>query len=182
MNIARKDWHWQYNEVTNTLEVCSDVDSCYSTGLRKAQLCGDAMRKQSLAIEDLSFLHSTYEILTEQCGLDDTIAMNHAMSAVSARKFFKPVLPQSWFFLPSSANLTLTELMVVELDTPEQTGLFITVASDESTSLIMLISEKLCLTEHKNMVQGSMLRVMNDRIARYASMNALAMNRDLLRA
>ncbi|MBW8190281.1 cell division protein ZapC [Neiella marina] len=182
MNIAKQDWHWQFNDSVNRLEVCSSESTCYQTNLRKSQLSGDALRKQSLAIDDLAFLHATYESMVEQCGKNDETALLLAISAASARKFFKPALPQSWFFLPSSAVLTISEQMLIELDTPIESGIFLTIETNETTSLLMSINDELALTEHKTLAAGHIIRVMNDRIARYASNSAIESSRKLLTA
>ncbi|GGA77629.1 cell division protein ZapC [Neiella marina] len=182
MNIAKQDWHWQFNESSNRLEVCSSEDCCYQTSLKRSQLTGDAFRKQSLAIDDLSFLHATYELMGENCGKDDLSAMTLAINATSARKFFKPALPQSWFFLPSSAVLTISEQMLVELDTASESGIFLIIETNDTTSLLMAVNETLSLTEHKTMSAGNMIRVMNDRIARYASNTAIQNSKRLLSA
>ena len=182
MNIAKQDWHWQFNSELNRLEVCSGADVCYQTTLRQSHLSGEALQQQTLGIDDLAFLHSAFEIMSEQCGMEDSNAMLYAMTAVSARRFFKPVMPQSWFFLPSSARLTLSDLMLVELDTPEASGLFLILAQDDTTALIMLVSETLILTEQKTMKRGTVLRVMEDRIARYASNHAIQQTHHLKRA
>lgn len=182
MNIAKKDWHWQFDSEQNRLVICSSDEVCYVTALRKAQLNGDALQRQPLSLDDLSFLHSALEILTEQCGLDDDNAMHHAMNAVSARRFFKPVQPQSWHFLPSSAHLTLSELMLVELDTTETKGLFLVLEQEDSTALIMLVTEELSLSGHKMMKRGEVMRVMEDRIARYASNSTIQQSHQRLRA
>lgn len=182
MNIAKQEWHWQFNEETNRLEVCSMEDTCYQTNLRKSQLTGDALRSQPLAIDDLAFLHATYESMVEYCGKDEHIALSLAINAASARKFFKPALPQSWFFLPSSAVLTISEQMLVELDTALESGIFFTIETNDTTSLVMSVNDKLALTEHKTLLAGQVIRVMNDRIARYASSSAIENSRRLMSA
>lgn len=182
MDIARQDLNWQFNLKQNRLEVFSGDAFCYATGLRQSQLSGDALQRQPFGIDDLDFLHASYELLTEQCGMDESNGMLHAMNAVSARRFFKPIMPQSWYFLPSSARLTLSELILVELDTPEDSGLFLILDQDDSAALVMLVSESLTLTEHKTMTRGSVIRVMEDRIARYASNSSILHDQHLRRA
>jgi len=166
------DWRWRFDLSSSTLVLEQSAGAQIDTDLPAKLLIPDAQLGAEFDMDDANSFQCFYEQLRSYIELPEEALQQLVCKAAAAKRFYKPVMPKSWFFLPSAANLTLDEGYAVELDTPSQPGLFMAIEVGEKATLFMLLGDSLSLSEGKTMLRGDMIKVMNDRVARYATVSA----------
>ena len=170
--VVGTDWCWCFNHTSNSLELLQSNFKTIDSQLSARQLIPDALSGDKFDLEDANSYQAFYEQAADYLDLPPAELEWLVCRATAAKRFFKPTMPKSWFFLPSSAHMTLDEAYVVEMDTASGVGQFLILEVGEKASLFMLFSEQLTLSEGSDMKRGELIKVMNDRVARYATSSA----------
>lgn len=165
--MAQKDWRWNFDEASSKLSLMFDAQVCLDLSYSETELVSDAFAEQAFTLEDAAFMQQVLELFQEQYLYDEQSSWLLAVHATAARRFYKPMMPKSWFFLPG-ASMSLHSPVLVELDTQEgETGTFLVFELGESASSCMLVSESLNLSDSRTMQRFEIIKVMNNRIARF---------------
>ena len=166
------NWRWSFDESNKTLLLLQSNGDVIDTQLTAKQLVPDAQLGDVFDLDDANNYQLYYEHAAGYLDVAPAELEQIAAKATAARRFFKPTMPQSWFFVSSSAHLTLDHAYVVEMDTQSGSGQFLAIEVAEKAALFMLLSDSLTLSESRTMQRGDIIKVMNDRVARYATNTA----------
>lgn len=121
-------------------------------------------------MEDAEFYQHALNTLSETYNDPHPYLVQAALNATAAKRFLKPQMPKSWFFLPGSSRLTLQEGVLVQMQSTCDTGEFFILETSETTSVCMLFKGPLELNESKSMQAFDVIKVMNDRVTNYVTM------------
>ncbi|MDA9556096.1 cell division protein ZapC [Vibrio sp.] len=160
-----EDWKWNFKESLKCLVLETETTDI-KTSLLKRNLTVEAFSDSEFTIEDAAVLHSFQEYLLPIKLEEESMDMI-ALNCTAAVRFFKPVLPKSWFFDYSQGESDgeLPVGQVIKLKNELNTAQFMVVDSSEQASLVVMIDPlPFLLTSSKSMNTGEIIKVMNDRV------------------
>ena len=86
------------------------------------------------------------------------------LNAIAVSRFYKPLMPQSWFFgeqhplvIPQNGDLVL-------MNTPHGNGEFMVIEAGEQASVCLNLTADLVLTTSKTLPRFGVIKVMNNRM------------------
>ena len=164
-------WQWQYNQADNQLLLDIDPTMAFTTAYRKKHLTQEIYRDTSFSVEDAHYYQLICAKIQTLTQFSTAKAVQIALNATAAQRYFKPTMPRSWFFKTNQMS-AFSEAKEVQftagcqcvLYTTEGYGLFMVVDVSENASLCMLLDDELMLNESQSMSQFEIIKVMNDRL------------------
>ncbi|MBQ1782452.1 MAG: cell division protein ZapC [Gammaproteobacteria bacterium] len=164
-----EQWCWGIDGRTQTLAVQVGGEYRHHTPYRLADLNTTAAIAGRWNLDDLGWLLEALESISQHLTIDEAQALPWAVAAVAARNFYASRQPKSWLFLPSTARLTLSAGNVVELQHAHGHATLLVVDAGDPASTLMLLDEALIIDGQRPLRRGAILRMMNDRVQRYAA-------------
>ncbi|MFT4926898.1 MAG: cell division protein ZapC [Phenylobacterium sp.] len=168
-----EQWQWQPNPAHNQLFLDIDVSMSFTTAYESKYLTADAMTDNTFSLDDAEYYQQTVTVLSEMNVWSMPEVVQIALNATAAHRFYKPMMPKSWFFktnrLPaqfvSSASASMSDAAdaVCLLYTELGCGRFLVVEQGDKASICMLLEEQLPLNETRSMARFDIIKVMNDR-------------------
>lgn len=159
-------WQWQLDSDRRLL-LDIDQSMAFTTAYNKKQLTMEVLNDTSFSLEDAIY----YEDLTvklQSLGIWSTPeVVQIALNATAANRYYKPVMPKSWFFKTNEMTIHFGETvrdLTVLLHTEQDCGRFLLIEQNDSASLCMLLDEQLQLNDSKVLEQFEIIKVMNDRL------------------
>ncbi len=162
-------WMWYFDDASGCLAIALSDDLHFQTRYQRDQLVTDAFSSQAFNTSDAEIYAATTAGVEECFDLSEAMLTQIGLNAAAARRFLRPQLPKSWFFLPSTSTLTLAEGNAVELFSHQQAGYFVVIEAGCETSVLMVLSDRIELNEYKTIKAFDVIKVMNDRVQRYLS-------------
>ncbi|MFT5162320.1 MAG: cell division protein ZapC [Alteromonadaceae bacterium] len=162
-----EQWLWKYNQVKNQLTLDLDSSMAFTTAYQHKHLTDDVLVESSFNLDDARYYQEVVAALVDTNRWSKPQAVQIALNATAAHRFYKPTMPKSWFFKTNRiadpyARLT-SEDGICLLYTDYGCAQFLMVDQGEKASSCMLLDSELPLNETRTMNQFEIIKVMNDR-------------------
>ncbi|MBM7454700.1 cell division protein ZapC [Oceanisphaera litoralis] len=154
-------WRWFMGEDRH-LMLDLGVEMQFSTPYIKKQLvCSDNM-EQCFSVEDTGLYYRFLDQLSSIRAPAQRVQA--ALNGIAIARFYKPLMPQSWFFEPQADyhQPDLGELIALDIQTEQLT--MMVVETSPSATVCMSLSAGQLLAETKQLPTFGAIKVMNDRI------------------
>ncbi|MCZ4336402.1 cell division protein ZapC [Shewanella colwelliana] len=162
--MPQRDWQWIYNDTYGVLSVSLGLDMEFLTPYKSKALIPDALATMEFSVEHARFYIDFIERLGKSITVSDALKVQLSLNATAAHFMLKPQMPKSWYF-DSSAVCVYSELAkVFQLRCQSVDVQVMVVESNIQSSLVMLLSPELALTDSKSLRQFDCIKVMNDRL------------------
>lgn len=155
-------WKWFYSQKDKSLMLDLGQDMVFSVGFKEKQLVPDAFNASTFTVEDAA-LFQTFWNGVESLDLSSPRKTELVLNAVAAARFYKPMLPKSWFFQRNQHTFAAEAGTLVQLKTDYSCEPFLVIENSGSASFCLLAGEgDYRLDENKILSFGQGIKVMND--------------------
>ncbi|MCC4264251.1 cell division protein ZapC [Oceanimonas baumannii] len=128
---------------------------------QKRLLCADDMH-QSFSVEDTGLYYTFLDKLS--CVATPSRRVQAALNGVAVARFYKPLMPQSWFFEPQADYHKPQLGELIGLECSERHLTMMVVETSPAASLCISLSADVELNESKTLPVFGAIKVMNDRL------------------
>lgn len=159
-------WQWQVDSEKRLL-LDIDPSMAFTTAYNTKQLTMEVLNDTSFSLEDAIY-YQDLTVKLQQLGqwtIPEMVQI--ALNATAANRYYKPVMPKSWFFKINDMALHFGESVVdltVVLYTEYGAGHALNIQQTGNATLCMLLEESLPLSEDKALNRFEIIKVMNDRL------------------
>ncbi|MDP5291958.1 cell division protein ZapC [Oceanimonas sp. CHS3-5] len=129
--------------------------------LQKKLICAENMR-QNFSVEDTGLYYTFLDKLS--CVATPSRRVQAALNGVAVARFYKPLMPQSWFFEPQADYHQPQLGELIGLDSGERNLAMMVVETSPSASLCISLSADVLLSDSKKLPVFGAIKVMNDRL------------------
>ncbi|WP_344954622.1 cell division protein ZapC [Zobellella aerophila] len=154
-------WRWFFGE-DRRLMLDLGEEMIFATGyLKKHLVYGDNL-SMGFSVEDTGLYYIFLDKLSALGSAAQRVQM--ALNGVAVVRFYKPLMPQSWFFTPQADyhQPQLGELIALECGSGRLT--MMVVETSPSASVCISLSAPTELNEAKSLPTFGAIKVMNDRL------------------
>lgn len=172
---ANADWYWFFDQETKTLRLDMAqyvfVSACMVKKLlpQATQYFIDENKSAPFNVDDTQIYTEFYAYLEDELHLSEAQCVQISLNALAHIKYTVIGQPKSWYFTPVNVNqLNIANIQtrsLVKLNTQLDQADFLVLDNQNDFSVVMLLSAKIALTEHKILKQFDIIKVSNDRIA-----------------
>lgn len=156
-------WRWSYDAQSDRLMLDLSDQMLFATEYRGKQLVPAAFTSNAFCVDDAALYYS----LLEQVQVLDWSApakVQLILNAVAVRRFYKPLMPQSWYFREYGQSYPSTPGALVIMECEEREALFMVVEEGEYASVCINLEQELMLAGHKSFPRFAVIKVMNNRL------------------
>ncbi|WMC12130.1 cell division protein ZapC [Oceanimonas pelagia] len=129
--------------------------------LQHKLICAGDLR-QNFSVEDTGLYYTFLDKLS--CVATPSRRIQAALNGVAVARFYKPLMPQSWFFEPQADYHQPQLGELIGLDCGERHLTMMVVETSPSASLCISLSADVVLSESKKLPVFGAIKVMNDRL------------------
>lgn len=159
-----KDWKWNFCHKQNKLTLDMGDGMLFVSAFEKRHLVNDAFANEYMSIEQGEDFTTFFEKLDGQLPVPTDFIYQITLNCVTAKNFYKPLMPKSWFFEAASSVSSAIVGNVVKLQSTCETRHYVVVESNPNASTLLLIEKSHTLNDVKCLNQFELIKVMNDRL------------------
>ncbi|ALP39723.1 cell division protein ZapC [Aeromonas schubertii] len=164
MIIAPNDhWHWRYDHQADRLMLDLSEQMLFATEYCGKQLVPAAFTHAPFCVDDAALYYQLME-RTQDLAWSVPHQVQLVLNAIAVTRFYKPLMPQSWFFAEQEGVMVEAGLLV-EMVTPHGRGEFLVIEAGEQASVCLCLSDDLVLTTSKSLPRFGVIKVMNNRMS-----------------
>ncbi|WP_108650578.1 cell division protein ZapC [Dongshaea marina] len=158
-----ENWCWNYDRQQERLQLELSEDMIFVSSYSAKELIPAALENQRFSVEDTK---SYYQLTEALLPLDWPVPLKVQLmlNSIAVQRFYKPKMPQSWFFTTSKHKFKPSFGQIVRLCSPVDSGFFLVIEAGDCASFCLLIDERMTLNPTKQLNQFSVIKVMNDRL------------------
>lgn len=154
-------WRWFLGEDRRLMLELGE-EMIFATGyLKKHLVCGDHL-SMGFSVEDTGLYYIFLDKLSTLGSAAQRVQM--ALNGVAVARFYKPLMPQSWFFTPQADYHQPQLGELIALDGEAGRLLMMVVETSASASVCISLSAPAELNEMKSLPTFGAIKVMNDRL------------------
>ena len=159
-----ENWKWWFDQEEDRLMLDLGDEMTFSTAYQSKELVNAAQESQNFSIEDARLYSSLLDTFPKK-ELSVPECVQIALNGVAVAKFYRPMMPQSWFFQQQTKHHenTLSQGQRILLQTAQRSAPFMLVETNDLASICMAL-ESIQLSESRTLQQCEVIKVMNDRI------------------
>jgi cell division protein ZapC len=169
MIIAPNDhWRWSYDHQADRLMLDLSDQMVFASEYRGKQLVPAAFVSAPFCVEDAALFYNFLDKIQELdwCAPEK---VQLVLNAIAVKRFYKPLMPQSWFFAEQPVSLTVTQGDLVWMDCQSHghSALFVVVEEGEQASVCLHLDQEFLLCGGKPLSRFAVIKVMNNRLRRW---------------
>lgn len=162
------NWKWYYNSSDRVLMLDMGEHYQFKSDLLSKNLTFDVCEGGTFSIDDADNYRLFLKAVTCFIKQDERF-LAVVFNAVAAKRFHKPVMPQSWFFSKATDALSPNSGDIVVLANELNQGKFLIIENCGEASLCMCMEDDFMLSENKKLGFSGSIKVMNDRMGTYCN-------------
>lgn len=154
-------WRWFMGEDQHLMLDLGE-EMIFSSPYQAKHLICPSQLNQSFSVEDTGLYYNFLDKLANFGSAAERVQA--ALNGVAVARFYKPLMPQSWFFEPQADyhQPELGELIGLDIETEQLT--FMVVETSPLASVCISLSAKQLLSGSKQLPTFAAIKVMNDRV------------------
>ncbi|MGY4025860.1 cell division protein ZapC [Aeromonas rivuli] len=159
-------WQWHYDAKSDRLMLELSDDMVFATEYQGRQLVPASFATQAFCVEDASLY---YQLMDHAADLNWSIPqqVQLVLNAIAVHRFYKPLMPQSWFFIELGQLMAPQQGELVIMHTQDGQGTFMVIEAGEQASVCLNLTGELMLSGNKLMPRFAVIKVMNNRFGHY---------------
>lgn len=159
------NWLWQFDIDASTLSLKLGDEFEFQPYLPVKKMVAIKQPDMAFSLDDTTIYYQLLEQLSDH-DLPNAIKVHWILNAITAIRFHKPLMPQSWFYATQAQRYQPQQGELVELVGKAFHGAqYLVLEACEQTSLCMLIEREHFLSAQKTLQQFDVIKVMNDRVS-----------------
>ncbi len=143
----------------------------FATEYKGRQLVPCSFTTQPFCVDDAALY---YQLMDKIVELDWSTPhqVQLVLNAIAVSRFYKPLMPQSWFFNEQQSPCSLEVGTLVCMQTPHGRGEFMVIEAGDQASVCLNLTDELILTTSKILPRFGVIKVMNNRMQARATQAA----------
>lgn len=135
----------------------------FATEYKGGQLVPASFTTQPFCVDDAALY---YQLMDKIAELDWSTPhqVQLVLNAIAVSRFYKPLMPQSWFFNEQHSSCALEVGSLVCMQTPHGRGEFMVIEAGDQASVCLNLTDELILTTSKTLPRFGVIKVMNNRM------------------
>lgn len=157
------NWQWHYDAQDDRLMLDLSDRMIFATEYKGRQLVPSSFTTQPFCVDDAALY---YQLMDKAAELDWSVPhqVQLVLNAIAVSRFYKPLMPQSWFFHEQQTHCSPDMGSLVWMETPHGRGEFMVIEAGEQASVCLNLTEELVLTASKILPRFAVIKVMNNRM------------------
>ncbi|WP_339023671.1 cell division protein ZapC [Aeromonas salmonicida] len=157
------NWQWHYDAHDDRLMLDLSDRMIFATEYKGRQLVPSSFTTQPFCVDDAALY---YQLMDKVVELDWSTPhqVQLVLNAIAVSRFYKPLMPQSWFFGEVHPFIIPETGSLVCMNTPHGKGEFMVIEAGEQASVCLNLTEDLILTTSKILPRFGVMKVMNNRM------------------
>ncbi len=156
-------WQWHYDAQNDRLMLELSDNMLFATEYKGRQLVPNAFTTQPFCVDDAALY---YQLMDKAAELQWSIPhqVQLVLNAIAVSRFYKPLMPQSWFFNEQHSTIWPINGDLVWMCTSHGRGEFMVIEAGEQASVCLNLTDDLILTTSKQLPRFGVIKVMNNRM------------------
>ncbi|MEG0008065.1 MAG: cell division protein ZapC [Aeromonas sp.] len=157
------NWQWHYDAQDDRLMLDLSDRMIFATEYKGRQLVPASFTTQPFCVDDAALY---YQLMDKIAELDWSTPhqVQLVLNAIAVSRFYKPLMPQSWFFNEQQVHCQLETGTIVTMQTAHGVGEFMVIEAGDQASVCLNLTEGLILTTSKTLPTFGVIKVMNNRM------------------
>lgn len=157
------NWQWHYDAQDDRLMLDLSDRMIFATEYKGRVLVPSAFTTRPFCVDDAALY---YQLMDKIAELDWSVPhqVQLVLNAIAVSRFYKPLMPQSWFFNELHAQCWLETGTLVCMQTAHGKGEFMVIEAGDQASVCLNLTEELVLTASKTLPRFGVIKVMNNRM------------------
>jgi len=156
-------WQWHYDCHTDRLMLDLFDNMLFATEYQGRQLVPAAFASQPFSVDDAALYYQLMDKAAELCwSIPHQVQL--VLNAIAVSRFYKPLMPQSWFFSEQHPLVKPQNGDLVWMNTPYGNGEFMVIEAGEQASVCLNLTTDLVLTTNKTLPRFGVIKVMSNRM------------------
>ncbi|MFO6425387.1 cell division protein ZapC [Motilimonas sp. KMU-193] len=158
------NWLWKIDNKTSQLTLELGDDLVFQPYLNRKKMVPFYQTVQPFSVDDAAIYYQLLDQLSQH-DLANAVKVYWILNAITAVRFHKPMMPQSWFFKTQSGFYQASQGELIGLTcNAGHTARYLVLESNSQISLCMLVDQQHEFSQHKTLQQFDVIKVMNDRV------------------
>ncbi|MCE2571940.1 cell division protein ZapC domain-containing protein [Motilimonas eburnea] len=159
------NWLWKIDNKSSQLTLELGDDLVFQPYLNRKKMVPFYQTEQPFSVDDAAIYYQLLDQLSPQ-DLASAVKVYWILNAITAIRFHKPMMPQSWFFKtqPQFYQASQGELISLTCNAGHSAR-YLVLESNSQITLCMLVEPQHIFSQHKTLQQFDVIKVMNDRVA-----------------
>ncbi|MGY3860654.1 cell division protein ZapC [Aeromonas lacus] len=156
-------WQWHYDAKNDRLMLDLSDNMLFATEYKGRQLVPSSFTTQPFCVDDAALY---YQLMDKAAELAWSIPhqVQLVLNAIAVSRFYKPLMPQSWFFGEQHPVISPQNGDLVWMNTPHGRGEFMVIEAGDQASVCMNLTQDFVLTTSKTLPRFGVIKVMNNRM------------------
>lgn len=156
-------WQWHYDAQSDRLMLDLSDNMLFATEYKGRQLVPSSFATQPFCVDDAALY---YQLMDKAAELEWSIPhqVQLVLNAIAVSRFYKPLMPQSWFFGEQHPLVIPQNGDLVWMNTSHGNGEFMVIEAGEQASVCLNLTADLVLTTSKTLPRFGVIKVMNNRM------------------
>lgn len=157
------NWQWHYDAQDDRLMLDLSDRMIFATEYKGRVLVPNAFCTQAFCVDDAALY---YQLMDKAADLDWSVPhqVQLVLNAIAVSRFYKPLMPQSWFFNEQQGSCVPELGSLVCMQTSHGLGEFMVIEAGDQASVCLNLTEELILTTSKILPRFAVIKVMNNRM------------------
>ncbi|MBR7628861.1 cell division protein ZapC [Aeromonas popoffii] len=157
------NWQWHYDAHHDRLMLDLSDRMIFATEYKGRQLVPCSFTTQPFCVDDAALY---YQLMDKAVELDWSTPnqVQLVLNAIAVSRFYKPMMPQSWFFGEVHPFIIPETGALVCMNTLHGKGEFMVIEAGEQASVCLNLTDDLMLTASKILPRFGVIKVMNNRM------------------
>ncbi|BCO13842.1 cell division protein ZapC [Aeromonas hydrophila] len=158
------NWQWHYDAHDDRLMLDLSDRMIFATEYKGRQLVPSAFTTQAFCVDDAALY---YQLMDRVAELEWSVPhqVQLVLNAIAVSRFYKPLMPQSWFFGETHPAIIPETGALLCMGTPHGKGEFLVIEAGEQASVCLNLTDDLILTTSKTLPRFGVIKVMNNRMS-----------------
>ncbi|MCE2594929.1 cell division protein ZapC [Motilimonas cestriensis] len=160
------NWLWKFDKTQSQLCLELGDELVFQPYLNRKKMVAFPKSVMPFTVDDAAIYYQLLEQLSDH-DLPSAVKVHWILNAITALRFHKPMMPQSWFFKVQTQFYRPEQGELIELACfAQQRARYLVLESNSQVSLCMLVDPKHVFSQQKALQQFDVIKVMNDRVCR----------------
>lgn len=156
-------WQWHYDAQSDRLMLDLSDNMLFATEYKGRQLVPSSFANQPFCVDDAALYYQLMDKVAElDWGIPHQVQL--VLNAIAVSRFYKPLMPQSWFFCELHSAISPKNGDLLWMNTPHGRGEFMVIEAGEQASVCLNLTNELILTSNKQLPRFAVIKVMNNRM------------------
>lgn len=158
------NWLWKMDNKSSQLTLELGEEFVFQPNLSRKKMVPFYQTALPFSVDDAAIYYQLLDQLSHH-DIANAVKVYWILNAITAIRFHKPMMPQSWFFKTQTQFYQPSQGELVGLTcNAGHTARYLVLESNSQITLCMLVEQQHEFSQHKTLQQFDVIKVMNDRV------------------